>query len=85
MTDFSRIYTLAELHLHTADVLREINESGEPAVITRHGRFLAVITPVAGINLEGKLIGEFLKESPHLDDEILEGVTTEELRAELGL
>jgi prevent-host-death family protein len=44
-----RVYTMTELNQHTARVLEEVNESGRPAVVTRHGRFLALLTPLAGV------------------------------------
>ena len=44
-----RVYTMTELNQQTARVLEEVNESGRPAVVTRHGRFLALLTPLAGV------------------------------------
>jgi prevent-host-death family protein len=60
-----RIYTMRELNQHTADVLQEINESGSPAVITRHGRFVAMIIPLANTNIESTVIGKVLDEIEH--------------------
>ena len=48
----SQTYTMRELNQRTADVMREINESGRPAAITRRGRIIAVITPMANANVE---------------------------------
>jgi prevent-host-death family protein len=42
-----RVYTMTELNQQTARVLEEVNQSGWPAVITRHGRFVAMLTPLA--------------------------------------
>jgi prevent-host-death family protein len=50
--DSAQLYTMRELNQHTADVIREINESGQPAVITRHGRFVAIISPLTGTDVE---------------------------------
>lgn len=47
-----RIYTMTELNQQTARVLEEVNESGRPAVITRHGRFLALLSPLAAGQVE---------------------------------
>lgn len=53
----SHLYTMRELNQHTADVIKKINESGEPAVITRHGRFVALITPLVGAGIESAVLG----------------------------
>lgn len=57
-----RVYTMTELNQHTARVLEEVNESGRPAVVTRHGRFLALLTPLAGAESEA------LSSGPLADD-----------------
>jgi prevent-host-death family protein len=57
-----RIYTMRELNQHTADVLREINERRETALITRHGRFIAAIIPLASADIEANLVGKILQE-----------------------
>ncbi|WP_431842070.1 hypothetical protein [Calidifontibacter indicus] len=46
------IYTMRELNHETPRVIREINESGRPAAITRRGRFVALITPLANAGVE---------------------------------
>jgi prevent-host-death family protein len=56
----SHLYTMRELNQHTADVIREINETGASAVITRHGRFVALITPLAGVRVESAVLGAVL-------------------------
>lgn len=50
--DGARTYTMRELNQHTARVLAEINECRQPAAITRHGRFVALITPLEGVEVE---------------------------------
>jgi prevent-host-death family protein len=57
-----RLYTMRQLNQHTADVLREINERGEVALVTRRGRFVAAIVPLAGRDIEGQLISGVLSE-----------------------
>lgn len=47
-----RIYTMTELNQQTARVLEEVNASGTPAVITRHGRFVAMLSPLAAGQVE---------------------------------
>lgn len=47
-----RVYTMTELNQQTARVLEEVNASGRPAVVTRHGRFLVLLTPLAAGEVE---------------------------------
>jgi prevent-host-death family protein len=47
-----RVYTMTELNQQTARVLEEVNEAGRPAVITRHGRFVAMLSPLAAGQVE---------------------------------
>lgn len=57
-----KIYKMRELNHRTAAVVQEINDSGQPALVTRHGRFVALITPLLHKNLEGKLIAQVLED-----------------------
>ncbi|MEV4751638.1 hypothetical protein AB0K21_35215 [Streptosporangium sp. NPDC049248] len=56
-----RIYKMRDLNQRTAEVIQEINESGKPAIITRHGRFVALISPLLNKGLEGELIARYLE------------------------
>ena len=47
-----KVYTMRELNQNTAQVMDEINRSGQPAAITKHGRFVALITPLADAEIE---------------------------------
>ena len=62
--DAPRVYTMTELNQQTARVLEEVNESGRPAVITRHGRFLALLSPLAA----GQVESAALSRGPLADD-----------------
>jgi prevent-host-death family protein len=42
----SRVISMRELNQQTSAVIDEINKSGQPAVLTKHGRFVALITPL---------------------------------------
>lgn len=80
----ARIVTVRELSRDTAGVLREINDKNEPAFVTRHGRFVAMITPLEGQQVEARalqhLAGELLPQLEHLDDEQYEtSISDEEL------
>ena len=52
----SHTYSMRELNQNTAHVIREINESGEPALITRQGRPVALITPLANVRVEAAVL-----------------------------
>jgi len=43
---------MRELSQATAKVIDEINRCGRPSLITRHGRFVALITPLADASIE---------------------------------
>jgi antitoxin (DNA-binding transcriptional repressor) of toxin-antitoxin stability system len=47
-----RIYTIRELTHHTARVIQEISETGQSAVVTKRGRFLALIVPLVDAHVE---------------------------------
>ena len=65
----SHLYTMRELNQNTAKVLREINEAGEPALITRQGRPIALITPLAEARVEAAVLGAILESLPQLAGE----------------
>ncbi|GLW11979.1 hypothetical protein Misp01_71070 [Microtetraspora sp. NBRC 13810] len=88
------IYKMRDLNQRTAEVIQEINDSGRPAIITRHGQFVALISPLLNKGLEGELIARFLdqeaaesgRDAASADTEIEgQGETTEDLARRLGL
>jgi prevent-host-death family protein len=44
--------TMRELNQNTAQVIDEINKSGRQALVTKHGRYVAVIRPVSNVEVE---------------------------------
>jgi antitoxin (DNA-binding transcriptional repressor) of toxin-antitoxin stability system len=60
--DQVHLYTMRELNQDTAGTIEEINKTGLPGVITRHGRFVAVIYPLAGVPLEARVIARALED-----------------------
>jgi antitoxin (DNA-binding transcriptional repressor) of toxin-antitoxin stability system len=56
--DEARIYSATELNQHTARVLEEINRAGHPAAVTKHGKFLALITPLADAKIESVVLSQ---------------------------
>ncbi|WP_438470951.1 type II toxin-antitoxin system prevent-host-death family antitoxin [Streptomyces asiaticus] len=80
----ARIVTVRELSRDTAGVLREINDQKEPAFVTRHGRFVAMITPLEDQQVEARALqhvaAELLPRLEQLDNERFEtSVSDEEL------
>jgi prevent-host-death family protein len=60
--DEGRIYTMRDLNQQTARVMNEIATSERPAFITRHGRFVAVITPLAPGQVESRVLAAMARE-----------------------
>jgi prevent-host-death family protein len=52
----AKIYTMRELNQNTAQVIEEVNCSGKPAAVTKHGRFVALITPLLGTQIESLVL-----------------------------
>ncbi|NIK56831.1 type II toxin-antitoxin system Phd/YefM family antitoxin [Kribbella shirazensis] len=80
-----RVYRMRDLNQHTAGVLKDINDSGRPAFITRHGRFVAMITPLEGQNIEGRLIAALLDEQAQGSPGATESLPTDALASRLGI
>src|ERR1700677_3108345 len=59
------IYTMRQLNQQTADVLKEINDQGSPAMITKRGRFIAMIVPLIGADIESTVVGAIVDEIEH--------------------
>lgn len=73
--DQVQVYTMRELNQHTADTIEKINRSGKPAVVTRHGRFVAAIYPLAHKpGIESRALARALEE---LDDDVRSQLTGE--------
>jgi antitoxin (DNA-binding transcriptional repressor) of toxin-antitoxin stability system len=53
-----KTYTMRELNQHTAQVIDEINSSQQPGVITKHGHFVALITPLRDHNIEEVVLSQ---------------------------
>lgn len=85
-----RIYTMRQLNQQTADVLKEINDRGAPAMITKRGRFIAMIVPLVGADIESTVIGAIVDEVEHrgqlTGERTLERLrTTGQIADELGV
>jgi prevent-host-death family protein len=80
----AKIYTMRELNQNTAQVIDEVNRSGQPAAVTKHGRFVALITPLLGTQIEslvlshGRLADELHRRATDLDQDRHAGPETAE-------
>jgi antitoxin (DNA-binding transcriptional repressor) of toxin-antitoxin stability system len=68
----ARVISTQELNQRTAAVLEEINESGQLALVSQHGRFVAVIAPLGKTDIESVVLGS----DPVLRDALGEAVTS---------
>ena len=50
------VVAMRELNQQTAKIMSEIGKTGKPAVITNHGRFVAVMTPLAPGQVESRVL-----------------------------
>jgi len=70
----SRSWQVQEAKQRLSELLREV-ERGEPQVISRHGRDVAVVVDIAwyrrAVGAEVEL-GDYLRHGPHFDDLDLE-------------
>jgi prevent-host-death family protein len=54
----AKIYTMRELNQNTARVLDEVNRRGQPAAVTKHGRFVALIIPLLNAEIESLVLSD---------------------------
>ena len=60
--DDALVYTMRDLNQQASRVMSEIENNGQPAFITRHGRFIAVITPLVPGQVESQVLAEMARE-----------------------
>jgi antitoxin (DNA-binding transcriptional repressor) of toxin-antitoxin stability system len=60
--DQTLVFTTHDLGRQAARLIREIENSGKPAVITRYGRFVATITPLAAGQVESEVLPEMARQ-----------------------
>ena len=56
------VYTMRDLNQRLSHIMSEIETTGSSAFITRHGRFIAVITPLAPGQVEAQVLDEMARE-----------------------
>jgi hypothetical protein len=52
------VYTVRDLGQDSARIMRQVEETREPAFITRDGRFVAIIKPLAPGQIESQVLAE---------------------------
>ena len=50
--DVTPVISMRDLNQHTSTVIDQINDHGCPTLVTKHGHFVALITPLAGHTIE---------------------------------
>jgi len=65
--DKALVFTMRELNQQTARIMGQIEKAGKPAFITRHGRFVALIMPLASGQVESRVLAEMTRELARRD------------------
>ena len=60
--DQALVYSVRELGQQAARIMTEIENSGKPAIITRDGRFVATVTPLAPGQVESRILPEMARQ-----------------------
>jgi hypothetical protein len=60
--DEALLFSIGELDQQTVRIMSQIEEASKPAVITRDGRFIAVITPLAHGQAESVAMPEIARQ-----------------------
>jgi antitoxin (DNA-binding transcriptional repressor) of toxin-antitoxin stability system len=65
--DKALVFTMRELNQQTARIMGQIEKTGKPAFVTRHGRFVALIMPLASGQVESRVLAEMTRELTRQD------------------
>lgn len=80
-----RLITVKQLGANTAGLIEELAESGESAIIVRHGKLLATLSPISGDDLLHEAFGRRAQELPDAqeikNDDHSISISIEELRS----
>ncbi|MEV7252596.1 hypothetical protein [Streptomyces cyaneofuscatus] len=79
----ARVVTMRELANRPSQIMRELNESNQPAVVTKHGKFVALIQPLAGARVEAISLTNLAVSIA--DDAAEDAVDSTEVRRRFGL
>jgi len=61
--DEALIFSVGELDQQTICIMNQIEMAGKPAIITRDGRFVAAITPLASGQAESVVLSEIARQA----------------------
>lgn len=53
---------MRDLNQQTSQIMSEIEKTGKTAFITKHGRFIATITPLKAGKVESRVLAEMARE-----------------------
>lgn len=56
------VYTVRDLGRHAARIITQVEETRVPALITRDGRFVAIIEPLAPGQIESRVLAAISRE-----------------------
>jgi prevent-host-death family protein len=68
--------TIRELSRNTAGVIDDVQKSGRPALVTRNGKFVAAVVPIAEDELEDWILSnapEFVESMEEANRDLKEG------------
>ncbi len=60
--DEALVFTMRDLNQRTARVMEAIEKAGKPTVITRHGRFIAIIVPLVAGQVESRVLPDIARQ-----------------------
>lgn len=65
--DDALVFTMRELNQQTARIMKQIEETGQPAIITKHSRFIGIIRPLAPGQVESRVLPEIARQTAKRD------------------
>ncbi|MFI5687643.1 hypothetical protein [Streptomyces sp. NPDC051636] len=81
----ARIVTMRELANSASRIMRELNDQNQPAIVTKHGRFVALIQPLEGAQVEAISLRKLALQLPDSDQAQDDAVSGADALRELGL
>ena len=69
------VYTVLDLEQQSTRIMSQVGETMKPAFITRDGRFIAVITPIAPGQIESRVLAEISRELSEQAEPLLRSST----------
>lgn len=81
--DNVRVVTMRQLSNCASDIVRQVNETNRPAVVTKHGRYVAVIQPLSNAEVESIALKSLAAEAD-LEDNYSESADLATMRQRLN-